>query len=184
MRCRTPFVFASACLVMVLHSPGALAQDNPVVVMETSMGTITVELFQKQAPISVENFLAYVDAEYYDNTIFHRVIRTFMIQGGHFLADGQSKTARDPIKNEAANRVNNDKYTLAMARTGEVDSATDQFFINTADNNFLNHEVRDFGYAVFGRVTAGTDVVDRIAASPVTDALPNEQVVIQSIRRQ
>ena len=96
----------------------------------------------------------------------------------------QSKPTRAQIKNEAANGVKNDKYTLAMARTGEVDSATDQFFINTADNTFLNHEVRDFGYAVFGRVTDGTDVVDKIAGTPVTDAVPNEPVVIQSIQRR
>ena len=184
MRFRTLVVFASACLVMVLHSPGASAQDNPVVVMETSMGTITIELFQAQAPISVENFLAYVDEEHYDDSIFHRVIQTFMVQGGHFTVDNQSKPTRGAIKNEAENGVKNDKYTLAMARTGEVDSATDQFFINTVDNDFLNNGARDFGYAVFGRVTDGTDVVDQIAATPVTDTVPNEPVVIQAIRRR
>ena len=184
MQCRTLVVLASACLVMILHPPGASAQDNPVVVMETSMGTLTIELFQEQAPISVENFLAYVDEEHYDNTIFHRVIKNFMIQGGRFTPDMQGKPVHDPIKNEAANGLKNDKYTLAMARTGEVDSATDQFFINTVDNNVLNNGVRDFGYAVFGRVTDGTAVVDTIAGTPVTDSVPNEPVVIQSIRRR
>jgi peptidyl-prolyl cis-trans isomerase A (cyclophilin A) len=184
MQFRTLAGIASACFVMVLHTPGATAQDNPVVVMETSMGAITMELYQDRAPISVENFLAYVDAEHYDGTMFHRVIETFMVQGGHFTPEMQSKPTRPPIKNEAENGVNNDKYTLAMARTGEVDSATDQFFINTVDNAFLNNGVRDFGYAVFGRVTDGTDVVDRIAATPVTDAVPTTPVVIQSMRRQ
>ena len=184
MRFRTLVVLTSACLVMVLHSPGASAQDSPVVVMETSMGTVTIELFQEQAPISVENFLAYVDEEHYDDSIFHRVIETFMVQGGHFTTNMQGKPTRAAIKNEAENGVKNDKYTLAMARTGEVDSATDQFFINTADNDFLNNGVRDFGYAVFGRVTDGTDVVDQIAATPVSNSVPNEPVVIQSIRRR
>ena len=184
MRCRTHVVLASACLAVVLHSPRAAAQDNPVVVMETSMGSVTIELFQEHAPISVENFLAYVDEAHYDDSVFHRVIQTFMIQGGHFTVDNQSKPTRGAIKNEAENGVKNDKYTVAMARTGEVDSATDQFFINTVDNNVLNNGVRDFGYAVFGRVTDGTDVVDRIAATPVTDTVPNEPVVIQSIRRR
>ncbi len=175
---------ASAGLLLVLHSPAASAQDNPVVVMETSMGTISIELFQAQAPISVENFLTYVDEEHYDGTIFHRVIQTFMIQGGRFTPDMRGKPGRAPIKNEADNGVNNDKYTVAMARTNEVDSATDQFFINTVDNNFLNNGVRDFGYAVFGRVIDGTDVVDTIAGTPVTNTVPNEPVVIQSIRRR
>ncbi|HJN43290.1 MAG: hypothetical protein CL477_17120 [Acidobacteria bacterium] len=184
MSFRTFVGLASACVLMVLHTPVASAQGNPVVVIETSMGAITVELFQDRAPISVENFLGYVDAEHYDGSVFHRVIQTFMIQGGHFTPEMQSKPTRPPITNEAENGVNNDKYTLAMARTGEINSATDQFFINTVDNNFLNNGVRDFGYAVFGRVTDGTDVVDRIAATPVTDTVPNEPVVIQSIRKQ
>ena len=184
MQFRTLVVLASAGLVMVLHTPGASAQDNPVVVMETSMGTITIELFQAQAPISVENFLTYVDEEHYDGTIFHRVIQTFMIQGGPFTPDMRGKPVRDQIKNEAANGLDNDKYTVAMARTNEVDSATDQFFINTVDNNVLNNGVRDFGYAVFGRVIDGTDVVDTIADTPVTNTVPDEPVVIQSVRRR
>ena len=182
MQFRTLVGLASAGLVMVLHTPGVSAQDDPGVVMETSMGTITIELFEEQAPISVENFLAYVDEEHYDGTIFHRVIQTFMIQGGRFTPDMRGKPGRAAIKNEADNGVNNDKYTVAMARTNAVDSATDQFFINTVDNNFLNNGVRDFGYAVFGRVVAGTAVVDTIAGTSVTNSVPNEAVIIQSIR--
>ena len=184
MQFRTLVGLALAGLLSVLCSPGASAQDNPVVVMETSMGTISIELFQEQAPISVENFLTYVDEEHYDGTIFHRVIQTFMIQGGRFTPDMRGKPVRDQIKNEADNGLDNDKYTVAMARTNAVDSATDQFFINTVDNNVLNNGVRDFGYAVFGRVIDGTAVVDTIAATPVTDTVPNEPVVIQSIRRR
>ena len=176
-------VIIAAGLVMVLHTPGASAQENPVVVMETSMGTISIELFEERAPISVENFLGYVDERHYDGTIFHRVI-AFMIQGGAFTPDMRGKAVRAPIKNEAANGVNNDKYTVAMARTSAVDSATDQFFINTVDNNALNNGVRDFGYAVFGRVVDGSAVVDRIAGTPVTNTVPNDPVVIQSIRRR
>ena len=183
MSFRAFVVFGLTALATVLHGSGAAAQ-NPVVVMDTSMGAISMELLPEQAPISVENFLAYVDEGHYENTVFHRVIQTFMIQGGAYTPDNQKKPTREPIKNEAANGLLNDKYTVAMARTNAVDSATDQFFINTADNAFLNHEVRDFGYAVFARVIDGTDVVDRIAATPVTDNVPNESVVIRSIRRQ
>ncbi len=117
MQFRTLVGLASAGLLLVLHSPATSAQDNPVVVMETSMGTISIELFQAQAPISVENFLTYVDEEHYDGTIFHRVIQTFMIQGGRFTPDMRGKPGRAPIKNEEDNGVNNDKYTVAMART-------------------------------------------------------------------
>ncbi len=184
MQFRTLVGLASACLLLALHSPGTLAQDNPGVIIETSMGTIDIELFEERAPISVDNFLYYVDEQHYDGTIFHRVIETFMIQGGAFTPDMLGKPVRAPIKNEADNGVNNDKYTVAMARTGAVDSATDQFFINTVDNNFLNNGVRDFGYAVFGRVIDGTAVVDRIAGTAVTNTVPNEPVVIQSIRRR
>jgi peptidyl-prolyl cis-trans isomerase A (cyclophilin A) len=174
----------TAGIAIVLSGAASSAQESPVVVMETSLGAITVELAPAEAPISVDNFLQYVDAGHYDNTIFHRVIQGFMIQGGAFSPDMRTKPRRDPIKNEAENGLNNDRYTLAMARTSEIDSATDQFFINTVDNNFLNNGVRDFGYAVFGRVVDGSDVVDRIAAVPVSNTVPNEAVVIQAIRRQ
>ena len=173
-----------AGLITIFAAPVVLAQDNSVVIMETSHGTITIELDSENAPISVDNFLAYVDAGHYDNTIFHRVIETFMIQGGSYSSEMTTKPTRLAIKNEAENGLANDRYSVAMARTGEVDSATDQFFINTADNDFLNNGVRDFGYAVFGHVTDGRDVVDEIARTPVTNNLPNEAVVIRSVRRQ
>jgi peptidyl-prolyl cis-trans isomerase A (cyclophilin A) len=177
-------IAVTAGIAIILSAPLAFAQDSPVVVMETSLGAITVELAPAEAPISVENFLAYVDAGHYDNTIFHRVIQGFMIQGGAFSPEMRTRPTRDPIKNEAENGLTNDRYTITMARTSEIDSATDQFFINTVDNNFLNNGVRDFGYAVFGRVIDGNDVVDRIAAVPATNSLPSETVVIQSIRRR
>ncbi len=136
--------------------------QNPSVVIETSKGSFTVELFADKAPISAKNFLSYVEDGFYENTIFHRVIGSFMIQGGGFTADMMEKKNKDPIKNEADNGVSNEKYTLAMARTQIVDSATSQFFINASDNDFLNHGGRDFGYAVFGKITDGFDVVDTI----------------------
>jgi cyclophilin family peptidyl-prolyl cis-trans isomerase len=145
---------------------------NPVVVMETSQGTIKIELFQDKSPVTVKNFLAYVDDKFYDDTIFHRVIgkensddmRDFMIQGGGFTKDHKEKKTKDAIKNEAANGVSNKRGTLAMARTDNPDSATAQFFINVQDNDFLDKNARSPGYAVFGKVTEGMDVVDKIKA--------------------
>lgn len=133
------------------------------VILETSMGKIEVALNAEKAPISVANFLEYVESGYYDGTIFHRVINNFMVQGGGFDKYMQKKTTRAAIKNEANNGLKNDRGTLAMARTGVVDSATSQFFINHKDNDFLNHGGRDYGYAVFGKVTKGMDVIDAIA---------------------
>lgn len=133
------------------------------VVIETSMGKIEVELNAEKAPISVENFLNYVEMGFYEGTIFHRVINNFMIQGGGYDKFMQKKTTRAQIKNEAKNGLKNDRGTLAMARTSVVDSASSQFFINHKDNDFLNHGGRDYGYAVFGKVTKGMDVVDAIA---------------------
>ena len=167
---------------------------NPMVVMETSMGTVKIELFQDKAPISVENFLGYVDKKHYDGTIFHRVIPTFMIQGGGFepgmLAAGMEKRSGPPIQNESHNGLKNDRSTLAMARTGEPHSATAQFFINVVDNDFLNRaKAQDkFGYAVFGKVTDGMDVVDKIRFVRTGNVagqpdVPLEDVVIKSIRR-
>ena len=181
---RTFRAVAAACLAVVLVGSPAAAQDNPVVVMDTSLGTIAIELFESEAPISVANFLSYVDEGHYDGVIFHRVIQGFMVQGGRFTPSMSPRPTRAPIRNEAANGLDNDRYTVAMARTSQVDSATDQFFINTVDNDFLNHQVRDYGYAVFGRVIDGTDVVDRIEATPVTNAVPNTPVVIESARRR
>lgn len=141
---------------------------NPVVVMETSLGIVKMELFQKEAPISVKNFLEYAKSGFYDGTVYHRVIPNFMIQGGGFTADLTQKPTKAPIKNEAGNGLKNDRGTLAMARTGIVDSATAQFFINVKSNDFLNHRdnsAQGFGYAIFGKVVEGMDVVDKIAAS-------------------
>ena len=159
-----------------------------MVIIETSMGDIHVELDADKAPIPVENFLAYVDDAFYDGTIFHRVIPNFMIQGGGMDEGMRQKATRDPIKNEADNGLGNDRGTLAMARTQVVDSATAQFFINLRDNDFLNHGGRDFGYAVFGRVTDGMDVIDKIAGVETGNRgghgdVPVEPVHIVSVRR-
>ncbi len=135
-----------------------------MITIKTSHGDISVELFDEKAPISCENFRQYIADAFYAGTIFHRVIPNFMIQCGGMDADMNSKATRDPIKNEADNGELNVRGTLAMARTSIVDSATAQFFINLRDNDFLNHGGRDFGYAVFGRVADGMDVVDAIAA--------------------
>ncbi len=164
----------------------------PVVTIETSHGTITAELFADKAPLTVENFLSYVDKGSYDGTVFHRVIPDFMIQGGGFTSEMSQKPTAAPIRNEARADVPNARGTLAMARTQVVDSATAQFFINLKDNAFLNHRDRTpqgFGYAVFGRVTDGMDVVDRIAQEPTGTHpsghrdVPQTPVVIRSVRR-
>ena len=160
-------------------------------IIETSLGSITLELDEKAAPVTVGNFLEYVDSGFYDGTIFHRVIDGFMIQGGGFTKDMVQKQTRSPIKNEANNGLKNDRGTIAMARTSVVDSATCQFFINHRDNDFLNFrstDARGFGYAVFGKVTDGMDVVDKIASVATTTKnymqdVPVQPVVIISIRR-
>jgi peptidyl-prolyl cis-trans isomerase A (cyclophilin A) len=152
-------------------------------VIETSMGKIEVELNAELAPISVANFMQYVDSGYYNGTIFHRVINNFMVQGGGFDKTMQKKTTQATIKNEAKNGLKNDRGTLAMARTTVVDSATSQFFINHKDNNFLNHGDRDYGYAVFGKVTKGMDVVDAIArVQTKTGDVPVNPVAIKTVR--
>lgn len=137
------------------------------VTINTSLGTLKAELYEDKAPITVKNFLAYVDEGFYNGTIFHRVIPNFMIQGGGFTPDMHQKATKTQIKNEAENRVSNERGTLAMARTSVVDSATCQFFINHKDNAFLdfqNKTPQGFGYCVFGKVTDGLDVLDKIAA--------------------
>jgi peptidyl-prolyl cis-trans isomerase B (cyclophilin B) len=163
------------------------SSSNPVVVFETSKGTIVAELYRDRAPASVENFLQYVNEGFYDGTIFHRVIRGFMIQGGGFTADLSAKETRGPIKNEATNGLRNGRGTLAMARTRQVRSATSEFFINTADNTALNHRgitPDEYGYAVFGKVLEGMDVVDAIekvstrSVGPMGD-VPVEPIVIK-----
>jgi cyclophilin family peptidyl-prolyl cis-trans isomerase len=169
------------------------AKEIPVtIVIETTHGTITAELYADKAPVTVSNFLAYVDSQFYDGTVFHRVIKDFMIQGGGFTTQMKQKATKDQIKNEADNGLKNDRGTLAMARTMIVDSATAQFFINHKNNDFLNHTAKTpqgYGYAVFGKVTAGMDVLDKIAAVPTGNIgsfqnVPATPVEIKSIRRQ
>ena len=141
------------------------AYANPKVLMETSKGNVTIELYEKEAPITVQNFLSYVSDGFYNNLIFHRVIPNFMIQGGGFDAEMNQKPPKDPIKNEARRGLNNKRGTLAMARTNVINSATGQFFINLINNDFLDHKDNSpsgFGYAVFGEVIDGMDVVDSI----------------------
>jgi cyclophilin family peptidyl-prolyl cis-trans isomerase len=159
-----------------------------MVVLETSHGDIAIELFAKEAPESVANFLQYVDDGFYCGAIFHRVIPGFMIQGGGFNADFSAKETRAPIKNEAKNGLKNSRGTVAMARTNDINSASAQFFINLKDNEFLDNKPGSYGYAVFGRVTDGMDVVDQIAAVKTGrrkgyEDAPLEAVTIVAARR-
>jgi cyclophilin family peptidyl-prolyl cis-trans isomerase len=163
--------------------------EHPMLKFKTSAGDFTVELYAKEAPESAANFLKYVDDGHYDGTIFHRVIPGFMVQGGGFASGMEQKETRPPIRNEATNGLENLRGTLAMARTSDIHSATAQFFINLVDNDFLNHQPGNYGYAVFGRVTAGMDVVDAIAAVPTTRRrghgdVPVDEVVVHSVTRE
>ncbi len=184
-------IFLVSVAMVVSPSESGAGEENPVVLMETSLGNIKIELDQAKAPISVRNFLSYVDEKFYDGTIYHRVISNFMIQGGGFTAEMQQKRTKPPIKNEAGNGLKNMRGTLAMARTNIVDSATAQFFINVVDNDFLNHQnttPQGFGYAVFGKVIEGMDVVDKIKAVKTGSKMgfsdvPAEAVVIKSVKR-
>jgi peptidyl-prolyl cis-trans isomerase B (cyclophilin B) len=165
-------------------------EKNPQVLMETSMGSVKIELFKEKAPISVRNFLSYVNEGFFDGLIFHRVISSFMIQGGGFDQNMIQKKTKFAIKNEAANGLSNKCYTLAMARTNVVDSATSQFFINVVDNAFLDYRGKNpdqFGYAVFGQVIEGMDVVDAIKGVKTGNKgghsdVPLEPVIINSIK--
>ncbi len=166
-------------------------KTNPKVIMKTSMGDITIELYPDKAPITVKNFFSYVDEKFFDGTIFHRVIKGFMIQGGGLTADFKEKSTKPPIKNEAANKLKNNRGTIAMARMPDKDSATSQFFINHVDNPGLDHRdntPEGYGYAVFGKVVNGMDVVDAIAnvktmSKPGQMNVPSETITIISIRR-
>jgi cyclophilin family peptidyl-prolyl cis-trans isomerase len=158
--------------------------ETPIVEMKTSEGKIRIELWADKAPQTVKNFLRYVEEGFFDGTIFHRVIDNFMIQGGGFTADMNQKKTHEPIKNEAADALKNDRGTIAMARTNVVDSATSQFFINLKNNEFLNHRDASptgFGYAVFGKVVEGMDVVDKIAKVPTTNAGPHQNVPVKPV---
>ena len=181
-------IFTAFFLILVC----GIAQAGTLVEMTTNMGVIKLELEDEKAPVSVHNFLSYVDEKFYDGTIFHRVIDGFMIQGGGFDQFPRRKQTKSPIKNEADNGLANTKGTIAMARTSVIDSATSQFFINLADNKFLNHRGKSgstYGYAVFGKVVEGMDVVERIGKartivkSPAFRDYPERQVIIESVRR-
>ena len=161
------------------------AEENIKFVIDTSKGNIVIETYPKKAPITVKNFESYVNKGFYNNTIFHRVIDGFMIQGGGFTKDMAQKQTDAPIQNEASNGLKNEKYTIAMARTSIPDSATSQFFINVNNNNFLDYPGQDgAGYCVFGKVIEGQDVVDKIAkvttgSSGMHQDVPNESVIIE-----
>jgi peptidyl-prolyl cis-trans isomerase B (cyclophilin B) len=172
-------VFLAAGLILATGPRARAERSHPLVKLETSMGDITLELYPDKAPVTVANFLEYVKSGFYNGTIFHRVINGFMIQGGGMNAQMQEKPTRAPIKNEADNGLKNEPYTIAMARTSNPDSATAQFFINVANNTFLNHTAkttRGWGYAVFGKVIKGQDVVDKIKTVPTTTVGPYENV--------
>ncbi len=174
------------CLLGALAAGHALAQAAPQVKLNTSMGDIVLELYPDKAPKTVENFLQYVKDKHYDGTVFHRVIDGFMIQGGGFTADMQQKAVRAPIALETSGGLKNDRGTIAMARTGNPNSATAQFFINVVDNRMLNAPNPDgYGYAVFGKVVSGMDVVDKIKGVATGNKgphqnVPNTPITIQS----
>ncbi len=154
------------------------------VVFETNLGNLTIELYGEEAPITVKNFLNYVDSKFYEGTIFHRVIKDFMIQGGGMTTDMKEKKSNEAIKNEADNGLKNDYGTIAMARTMVVDSATSQFFINVKDNDFLNFRSKtpnEWGYAVFGKVVEGMDIVDKISTVQTTNHGYHADVPVESI---
>jgi cyclophilin family peptidyl-prolyl cis-trans isomerase len=184
-------IISTCVLIFFVFSVNCAAQANPKVLMKTSKGDITIELSADKAPITVKNFLSYVDEKFYDGTIFHRVIQGFMIQGGGHTADLHEKASKPPIKNEAANGLKNKRGTIAMARMPEIDSATCQFFINHVDNPGLDHvpnNPEQFGYCVFGKVIKGMDVVDAIAGVKTTIKsgmadVPQETITIISVSR-
>jgi cyclophilin family peptidyl-prolyl cis-trans isomerase len=189
------FLSLSVCLTLLASDEQTAVEPAELVIpdivqvqMKTSAGDILLELDAKRAPVTVQNFLAYVDEGFYDGTIFHRVIPNFMIQGGGFNALMQEKETREPIVNEAANGLINTTGTIAMARTSLVDSATAQFFINTRDNAFLDHTATSYGYAVFGKVASGMEVVRAIEATetasrPPFSDVPVKAIVIMSMQR-
>ncbi|MBF0621454.1 MAG: peptidylprolyl isomerase [Magnetococcales bacterium] len=193
LRTLTVITFLAMATVSLLQPGEAWANDKGerfmMVVFSTTLGDITLELDAEKAPISVDNFLAYVDSKFFDGTIFHRVIPGFMAQGGGMTPDMKEKPTRAPIKNEADNGLTNDRGTISMARTSDVNSATSQFFLNVNDNTFLNHGSRDFGYAVFGRVVEGMDVLDKIVATPTGNQgfhqdVPKTPILINTATRK
>jgi cyclophilin family peptidyl-prolyl cis-trans isomerase len=185
-------LLAAMLVVLAMLATGnAFAKDNPMVKFETTEGNFTVELYADKAPLTVDNFMWYVDNNFYDGLIFHRIIKDFMVQGGGFTPEMKKKAANPPIENEATNGLKNEKYTVAMARTNAVHSATSQFFINTKDNGFLDHQnttQKGFGYCVFGKVVDGKDTIDAMNAVPTTSKsgyndVPKTAVVIKAAYR-
>jgi peptidyl-prolyl cis-trans isomerase A (cyclophilin A) len=163
---KTFFLLLAALCIILIHGNTVTAVENPQVIFSTTKGDLTIELYANKAPISVRNFLAYVDNGFYDGVIFHRVIPGFVIQGGGFTPEMAKKPTKAPIKNEADNGLRNLRGTLSLARTQDINSATTQFFINLSDNTALDHRPGNFGYAVFGKVIKGMEVVDTIAGVP------------------
>jgi cyclophilin family peptidyl-prolyl cis-trans isomerase len=184
----TALLFVTVSLVATsVYAEEEKKGDNPIVVLKTNLGDIEIELYPDKAPISVKNFIWYVENKFYDGLIFHRVKPNFMIQGGGFNIKMKKKEGNAPITNEATNGLANDRGTLAMARTNVINSATSQFFINLVDNAFLNHKDKTpngYGYAVFGKVTNGMKVVDKIAEVKTHsvmgyDDVPEDPVIIE-----
>jgi cyclophilin family peptidyl-prolyl cis-trans isomerase len=183
---RQTWAIVGVALLLGLGAAGVAAAEggNPVVLVKTSMGDIKIELDAAKAPISTANFIAYANDKFYDGTVFHRVIPNFMIQGGGFDKDMNQKKTKAPIKNEAGNGLKNTTGTIAMARTSDPNSATAQFFINTKDNAFLDHRddsVQGMGYAVFGKVVDGMDVVKKIEAVQTTNKMPHQNVPVTPV---
>jgi peptidyl-prolyl cis-trans isomerase A (cyclophilin A) len=177
-------ILIAGALILSLSGTGVYAGEgkNPVVLMQTSLGDIKIELNEAKAPVTAKNFLAYVNSKFYDGTIFHRVIPGFMIQGGVFDKDMKQKPTNAPIKNEADNGLKNDLGTIAMARTNDPDSATAQFFINVVNNENLNRPKPDgHGYTVFGKVIAGMDVVKKIEQAQTTSRGPHQNVPVDAV---
>jgi len=190
MRTLKILLLCSALVLLATAGHAAAPQTKPVpatgdiVRLETSLGDIVIELDSAKAPISTENFKEYVASGFYNGTIFHRVIRDFMIQGGGFTPDMKQKNTQAPIRNEAANKLRNKKYTIAMARTSDPHSATAQFFINVKDNAFLDHKSpsgNNWGYAVFGKVIQGMEVVDRIVRVPTGNRAGHQDVPLEPV---
>jgi cyclophilin family peptidyl-prolyl cis-trans isomerase len=185
-----PSLFSiSICFVLMTVLAGCSMSQSNIVIIETSLGDIDVELDSENAPVTVENFLQYVDDGHFDNTIFHRVIEGFMVQGGGFTADGKQKAGRPPIVLESSNGLKNKRGTLAMARTNDPNSATAQFFINVVDNTFLDFAPGNPGYAVFAKISGGMEVVDKIKSVKTAPRQgmadwPVEDVIIKRIVRK
>jgi cyclophilin family peptidyl-prolyl cis-trans isomerase len=171
-------------IIIIIITKKSTPTPNPQILLETSLGAIQLELFADKAPITVKNFLRYVDANFYANILFHRVIPDFMIQGGGFVKGMSQKQTGPPIKNEAGNGLSNLRGAIAMARTPDLNSATSQFFINVHDNPFLDHRdntIDGFGYCVFGQVINGMDVVDKVARVSTGSVGPFEDVPLQDV---